>query len=506
MPPRNWTSFLEDIKAKIRQTFSPPKQANALEFNPIVTKDGSTLTKDTLMSNTNYVPSTGANTGGGGAWGDETTTTTGKTTLNNNPPDTAPGDTETEEQRYAKRVQGLQSSLKTLLDNIEQQKGFARESRDTVQGHLGNTYWGGADQVYADRPTGGLIGSNLNKRDSELGLLDENLGTVNDLYLGNAEKGTKGYLALNEDNRGRTLDTLDKTASGAAAEADRVIGTNARNAQESNTLNRVLARARGMLGSSIYGDMQNKNKYQAEEIGQKALAAKQDKIDETGFEKGRQNNWYDTKQGELNAEHENKVTTIKGEKVTTAQFHNELDRQYRGDYKTAWEEENTNYESKFQNLLTQGQMFGIDNADQLDNLYADHQTRLNAIADYASKQGATGTNARINTINDSVATKKKTFDDRSAEKNIASALNENKAVNTMNDAKATQPYVDIINDNTANQNALNSKYIGMQNMGLPQEANASAKINIKKPTAMLDEKDPYGYYLNNLLAGLQGRA
>ena len=38
----------------------------------------------------------------------------------------------------------------------------------------------------------------------------------------------------------------------------------------------------------------------------------------------------------------------------------------------------------------------------------------------------------------------------------------------------------------------------MKDIGLPQEANASATMNIRRPNSLLDEEDKYGYLINNL--------
>jgi len=417
------------------------------------------------------------------------------TTLNNSPTTTTtevPG-MQTEEDLYRQRVQNAQNSLSVLLNNIQTQLGLAANRKGNIQGQLDTSYWGGNDQVGSLNPTGGLIGSNLAKKASELGLLDEKQGLINDLYLGNEEKGQKGYYTLNEENRQRVLDTLDKNAANAGAEADRVLGTNARKFQDTNTLNRVLAKARGMGGSSVYGNTQNKARYQAETLNKEVNADKADKIFQTGIEKGEQNNWYDTKDSELKSEYGNKSTAIKGEKFDTEKFHNDLDTQYRGDYKAAWDDEEITYNSNASNLLAQEQIFGIDNADKLDQLYAEHLQRRDAIADYASKQGQKSTE-----ITNDVRNKQSTINNRSSLNNIKSTLENNKAVDTMNSGKLSDVYSTKIADNTANQNSLNAVLASMKDIGLPQEANASATMNIRRPNSLLDEKDKYGYLINNL--------
>ena len=74
----------------------------------------------------------------------------------------------------------------------------------------------------------------------------------------------------------------------------------------------------------------------------------------------------------------------------------------------------------------------------------------------------------------------------------------------MADAKTSTGYNKVITDNSANDNAANLKLSTLVNMGLPEEAYSSGKINIKNPKLLANEEDQYGYYLNNLLNNLKG--
>lgn len=411
-----------------------------------------------------------------------------------------------ERELYAQRVANNQHNLNVLLNNIKNQIGFADKRRGIVQGALDTNYWGDSSQVGMEKPTGGLIGSNLEKLAAELGFLGEKEGFVNDSYLGNAEKGMKGYYALNEDNRNRMITDLDKNAALAKELASSAIATNAKKLKEQNTLNRVLARARGMTGSSTYGGfgndptsgIQGKARYQAENAGAAILKDVGDKIFESGQEKGRQNNWYDQKGDELRTEYDTKATGIKQEKFNTQKYHGELDRKFRDDYKAAWDTEQNDYDEKVSGLMAQEQIYGIDNADRLDQLYYEHNQKLNAIRDYAEK-----VEDKKKAVAQDYTSKQNSVNSRSAIANINPILAQNKAVDTMADAKTSDVYNQKIADNSANTNALNLKLADLANMGLPQEADSSAKLNIRNPNA-LKKEDEYGYYLTNLLNNLKG--
>lgn len=426
------------------------------------------------------------------------------TPTNNDPP--GKSNEEYERELYAQRVSNAQNNLNVLLNNIKNQRDFADKRRGIVQGALDTNYWGDSSQVGKTNPTGGLIGSNLQKLEAELGLLGEKEGFVNDSYLGNAEKGMKGYYALNEDNRNRMITDLDKNAALAKELAGSAMATNARNLKEQNTLNRVLARARGMSGSSTYGGfgndptsgIQGKARYQAENAGAAIVKDVGDKIFESGQEKGRQNNWYDQKGDELRTEYDTKSLGIKEEKFNTQQYHGELDKQFRGDYKTAWDTEQNDYDEKVSGLMAQEQIYGIDNADRLDQLYSEHNQKLNAIRDYADK-----VEEKKKLVAQDYTSKQNSVNSRSAIANINPILAQNKAVDTMADAKTSDVYNQKIADNSANTNALNLKLADLANMGLPQEAVSSGKLNIRNPNA-LKKEDEYGYYLTNLLNNLKG--
>lgn len=421
-----------------------------------------------------------------------------RTTINNVPTNNNPsggnnnGDAEREANAYAQRVASLQNSLRVLLENIQRQRDFAGQTRDTNLSHLKNTYYGD-DDMYSENPTGGLIGANTFKKQSELDSLSKILGNVNTLYKGNKETGEKGYFKTNEENKANVLDQLDQSMAQAQDAGGRALYTNARNLGETNTLNRVLARARGIGGSSQYEDVQNKSRYKAEELGRQVKNDINDKKFQTGAEKVTQGNWYDTKGSELRNEFSGKIDSLGNEKLATERYYNDLDSQYKTDFSTAYNNENTRYQQTISNLMSQEQIYGINNADQLQQEYNNHQTRLGAIRDYANS-----VNEFKGKVNSAAANAFTRTNNYGAANNVAGDMAKNDAVNSMGSGALTKPYANKISDNTANNNVLNTLLASLKDMGggLPTEAMSSARMNIKKAQP---EEDKYAYLINQLL-------
>lgn len=429
-------------------------------------------------ANRNATTNTGGNGGG---------------TVNNPSPGTNLN--QNENDNYNARVKASQGRLNALIDNIRYQMGQADTTRDYLKQSANDMYYGNTTDEDTTNDTG-LFGLSKNKRDSSLKALADELTGVTNEYEGIDGQG--GLIKGNRDNQVRMNDELDRTNADTLNTYSASLGSNAKAVEGAMARNRVRARASGIGSSSFFDTAQNNTENTGLSNAGNLLSEQANKVAGIASDRGENNQWYEQKDVGLKNEMSGKKTAINTRTTDTTNYFDKFDLDLGNELKGNLQTIDDDWQKTRKNLITQEQIYGINNEEELANLDYEHQQNLNAITEYVmNKQNvrdalatqAKGQSSKINSYN--------AVDDKTR-----AVLADRTQANDMGRKTISDMLSSTLANNNAVENSGNTDYnsVGANSALLDNSTLASLTNSIKNrfKKGKSEEEDPFGYFLNSI--------
>lgn len=418
----------------------------------------------------------------------KTTNNGGNTTLNNSPTNPGTDLVTNENNNYNSRVKASQDRLKSLVDDIRWQMGQADTTRDYLKGSANDMYYGNTTDDDTTNDVG-LFGLSKNKRESSLKAIADELSGVVNTYEGIDGKG--GLIQGNRENQGRMNDQLDQTTSETGTEYSKSLGSNQRAIDSAMTRNRMRARASGTLGSSFYDTAQNQTENTGMANAGGLLQERAGKVADIGRTRGENNQWYEQKDVGLKTELGNKKSALGSRKTDTETYFDKFDLDLGNELKTSVQAIDDEWAKTRKGLLTQEQIYGINNEEELAQLDYDHNQSLNQIQQYVmNKQNVRDALASKATGFSSTLNSRPVFGEKAS-----AVLADKTQANDMNRATVSDQLKSTLENNSARNKAGSTDYSQYGVDLVPSTiAQITNMLRYRKPTQ--EGEDPYGYYLN----------
>lgn len=419
-----------------------------------------------------------------------TTPTGGQTNLNNSPTNNDPGNlVTTENDLNAQLIRNSQSRLQSLIDNIRFQMGEADKTRDYLKGSNKDIYYGNTTD---DNPNNdkGLFALADEKKAATLNELMAELTGVSQTYEGIDGKG--GLIQDNQIGKVNMNDSLDRTTSGVGETYSNALGSNAKAIQTAEARNRVRARGNGTGGSSFFDEIQQNTRNTGLANAGGMLSEKAGKFSDIGINRAQNNSEYDMKDVGLKGELGNKKAAIGTRKTETEDYFSKLGIELATDERDAIRTIDSDWEKTRANLMTQEQIYGINNADELAQLDADHSNKLNTISEYIMNKDnvASALGKTAQTKFDTTAGAYKAKDDKTAAVLADKTYATKEAPKTVSDQLAS-----VLASRGAIDKTETADYNNPQPASTGQSTLASI-LNLYRKKQNPNQEDPYGYFMN----------